>query len=180
MWGEKKDGIGQGTKQSKWIQLWMKWAIQMNRDSKKGIETLLKTQTSSSAAKQIYVLKNMAEITTLYRRWCLTFSGIRLKFQVWQDHTLKADYIESKRKNRFIFFSFFQFFLSNLVTSLFWPWVLSKKENFALCWCSVVNIWSPSDIFLLISDWTLFEYVLFLNDFCGVLELLSLFCLMLL
>jgi len=33
---------------------------------------LLKTQTSSSAAKQIYELKNVAEITTIYRRWCLT------------------------------------------------------------------------------------------------------------
>jgi hypothetical protein len=26
---------------------------------------------------------NVAEITTIYRRWCLTFSGIGLKFQVW-------------------------------------------------------------------------------------------------
>jgi hypothetical protein len=53
----------------------------MKRDSKKGIETLLKTQTLG-AAKQIYVLKNVAEITTIYRRWCLTFCGIGLKFQV--------------------------------------------------------------------------------------------------
>jgi hypothetical protein len=42
----------------------------------------LKTQTSSIAAKQVDVLKNVAEITTIYRRWCLTFSGIGLKFQV--------------------------------------------------------------------------------------------------
>jgi hypothetical protein len=54
----------------------------MNRDSKEGIETLLKTQTASSAAKQIYVFKNVAEITAIYRRWCLAFSGIGLKFQV--------------------------------------------------------------------------------------------------
>ncbi len=92
----------------------------------------------------------------------------------------QADYRASKRKNRFIFFSFFQFLLSSLVSSLFWPWVLSKQENFALYWCSVVNIWSPSDMFLLIAEWTLFECVLFLNDFYGVLELLSLFCLALL
>jgi hypothetical protein len=91
-----------------------------------------------------------------------------------------ADYRASKRKNRFIFFSFFQFLLSSLVTSLFWPWVLRKKENFALCWCSVVNIWSPYDMLLLISEWTLFGCVLFLNDFCGVVELLSFFCLVLL
>jgi hypothetical protein len=35
-------------------------------------------------------------------------------------------------------------------------------------------------MFLLIAEWTLFECVLFLNDFYGVLELLSLFCLALL
>jgi len=44
------------------------------------MKPFLKTQTSSSAAKQIYVLKNVAEITTIYRRWYLTFSGIGLKF----------------------------------------------------------------------------------------------------
>jgi hypothetical protein len=60
----------------------MNMVLILYRDSKEGIETLLKTQTSSSAAKQINVLKNVAEITTIYRRWCLTFSGIGLKFQV--------------------------------------------------------------------------------------------------
>jgi hypothetical protein len=108
-----------------------------------------------------------------FRSLCLRIDG------AW-NLAHRADYRASKRKNRFIFFSFFQFLLSSLVTSLFWPWVIRKQENFALCWCSVVNIWSPYDMFLLISEWTLFECVLFLNGFWGVLELLSFFCLVLL
>ncbi len=54
----------------------------MNRDSKKGIENLVENTDIKCVAKQIYVLKNVAEITTIYRRWCLTFSGLGLKFQV--------------------------------------------------------------------------------------------------
>ncbi len=82
---EKEKSMGLHKVQSKASESNCEWNEQYKwiEIVKKGIETLLKTQTSSSAAKQIYVIKNVAEITPIYRRWCLTFSGIGLKFQVW-------------------------------------------------------------------------------------------------